>query len=413
MTFRKFQILLVTLILSVSTFFGGLYLGKRGYDVEVKKNPPYVQIDHKFPDTNTSDLDFASFWQVWDMLTREHLERPLDQKKMLYGAIKGMVDSVGDPYSSFLDPEINKMVDDSLNGVYEGIGAELGVLENQIIVVTPIDGSPAKEVLMQQDKILEIDGLTTFGMNLNEAVSKIRGSAGTIIKLKIQRGSFEPFDVTIKRAKINISSVTWEDKGEGTVYIRISRFGSDTNPDWTKTAKEINTKMRELDAVIIDVRGNPGGYLLSPVHIAGDFYKGVVVYEQDAVKKEIPYSTEDRKIAIFSKIPTVIVLIDKGTASASEILAAALKENIDATLVGERSFGKGTIQDAKKFDDGSGLHITIAKWLTSQKVWVGEKDSDGKAKGLTPDIEVKITEEDLKNLKDPQLEKALELASKF
>jgi len=407
--FKKFQIILFTLLLAGSTFFGGLYLGKRGYEVDIRKNPPQVEFVNKSPTSQT--IDFALFWEAWDQVSKDYLNRPVDPKKMMYGAVRGMVESLGDPYTSFLDPEVNKVVNNSLNGAYEGVGMELGIKDGLLMVVSPLDGSPAKKAgVLAGDRIFEIEGKSTAGITVTEAVSKIRGQAGTVSTLKIQRGNVDPFVLTVKREKITVASVTWQDKGEGTAYIRVSRFGADTNGDWDNAVKEVNVKMRELNAIVLDLRGNPGGYLQSAVHIASDFYTGKpVLYEQTALGEQLPFNAQGS--ADFARIP-VIILIDEGSASASEILASALKENIGAVLVGAQSFGKGTIQDAKEFKDGSGLHITIAKWLTSAKKWVGDKDENGKV-GLKPDIAVEITKDDINASRDPQLNKALEIAGKY
>jgi carboxyl-terminal processing protease len=402
--FTKFQIILVSLLISISTFFGGYYLGKRGFEYEIKKNPPYIVVLNKFPEDQ--ELDFSLFWEVWDLVQANHLDRPLNASEMMYGAIKGMVSAVGDPYTSFLPPEENETVTSALNGSYQGIGAELGFKDDQLIIVSPLDGSPAEEAGVRPgDKILKIEEEGTFGITLNEAVAKIRGQAGTISTLTLQRGEGEPFVVRIKRGVITIESVTWEDKGDGTAYIRVSRFGADTNADWARVVSEVNTRMEELDVIILDLRGNPGGYLQSSVYIAEEFYRGApVLYQESATGEQIPFNAE--RVGTFDKVPLVIVLIDEGSASASEILAAALKSNINVTLLGKKSFGKGTIQDAKDFGDGSGVHITVAKWLTPEKVWVHNE-------GITPDVEVEITEENIEDGYDSQLETAVELAKEI
>jgi carboxyl-terminal processing protease len=202
-----------------------------------------------------------------------------------------------------------------------------------------------------------------------------------------------------------MSSVSWEDKKDGTLYLRVSRFGGETNADWDKAVSEANVKMQELDAIILDVRGNPGGYLDSAVYLAGEFFMDKpVLYKEDATGKQTPFDTN--RVGIFQKVPAVFVLVDQGSASASEILASALRDTIGAKIIGMKSFGKGTIQDAKEFGDGSGLHITIAKWLTPKKVWVHKV-------GIEPDIKVELTEENTKDGADPQLNKALELAKEF
>jgi carboxyl-terminal processing protease len=244
-------------------------------------------------------------------------------------------------------------------------------------------------------------------VSINEAVSKIRGEAGTSVTLTLQRGGStdKPFDLVIKRGTITVSSVSWKDKGDGTAYIRISRFGPDTNDEWSKTVSEINSKMAELDAIIVDVRGNPGGYLQSAVYVAGEFFsRKVAVYQELATGEQIPLETD--RVGAFTKIPAVYVLIDGGSASASEILAGALKDQIKAKLVGTKSFGKGTIQDARDFKDGSGVHITVAKWLTPNKVWVHKK-------GIDPDVAVEGSYEDFAKGIDNALDKAVELAKQI
>ncbi|MBI2414797.1 PDZ domain-containing protein [candidate division WWE3 bacterium] len=397
--FEIFQIYATSLLLILSAFFGGWWFGKAGYLFEIRRNPPELKVINRSPSSQT--IDFDLFWKVWTMLQSDYLERPVDGKKMLYGAIEGMVKSLGDPYTSYLSPEINDSVNNALNGTYEGIGAELGIKDGQLIVVAPIDGSPAKAAGIQSgDKILKIDDIITVGLGVSEAVGKIRGSAGTMVALTIQRNNEEPYVVNIKRGKIVIASVTWEKKAESIAYIRLSRFGADTNDEWDKAVAKINVEMRNLDGVVLDMRGNPGGYMMSAVYIAGEFFKDKVVMYQEAATGE-QTALDTKRVGIFHGVP-VIVLLDRGSASAAEILGAALRENIDAPVVGEKSFGKGTIQDAKDFEDGSGIHITIAKWLTPKKQWVHKN-------GIDPDISIERTTEDMKNNVDKQLEKAIEL----
>lgn len=400
--FDKFKRLVVILLVAVGFFYGGYYSGKRGFVFEVRKNPPYVEIINKYPKDQT--VDFSLFWDVWDEVSKNYLERPVDTKKMLYGAISGMVSSLGDPYTAFLAPEVNKTITSALNGNYQGIGAELGInKDSQLVVVSPLEGSPAKAAgVMAGDVILEIEGQPSVNMTVSEAVSKIRGDSGTMVTLKLLRVGKDAFVTRIQRGVINVPSITWEDKGEGTAYIRISRFGADTNESWTKIAQEVNVKMPELDAIILDLRGNPGGYLQSAVYIAGEFFKNKpVVWQEDSLGNQTSLNTD--RIGNFQSIPAIFVLIDEGSASASEILAAALRVNIKAKLIGVKSFGKGTIQDTQDFKDGAGLHITIAKWLTPDKQWIHKV-------GLQPDVVVPITEENITDKVDPQLDKAIELA---
>lgn len=400
-TFERFQRILITLLVALSTFYGGYYAGKRGFEFEVKKNPPSVEIKNRSPADAT--VDFGLFWNVWDILNSQYLERPVDVQALVYGAIKGMVAAVNDPYTSFLPPQTNEDVQNSLNGTYDGIGAELASEDNQIIVVSPLDGSPAKEAgLKSKDTIVEIDGESTAGLSLQEAITKIRGPSGTLVALTVFReNETSPEVIRIKRGKIQIDSLTWEDKGDGIAYLRLSRFGGTTNNEWDTLVSKVNINMKEINAVIVDLRGNPGGYLQAAIHLSGEFFRNdVVLYEEDALGNQRPIETT--RVGAFEGIP-VYVLIDGGSASASEILAAALRENANALLIGKKSFGKGTIQDSQTFDDGSGLHITIAKWLTPAREWVHKI-------GIDPDITVDYTQEDVDAGRDPQLDRAIEIA---
>jgi len=401
----KFQRFLITFLLAISFFYGGYYYGKRGYEFEVKRNPPEIKVTNRNP--GDQEIDFDLFWRVWDLVQQDYLDRPVDGQQMMYGAISGMLQSLGDPYTTFLPPEINKAVTDSLNSTYQGIGAELGLKDGHLIIVAPLDGSPAKAAgIKSGDVILKIEGESTVGISITEAVAKIRGSAGTISTLEIGRENEKPLEIKIKRGVIKIDSVVWEDKGEGTAYIRISRFGADTNEEWENVVKEIVVEMDELDAIILDLRGNPGGYMLGAIHIAGEFFSNkTVLIQQSATGEEIEYPAK-RRLGQFKDVPGIFVLVDEGSASASEILAAALQKHAKAKLIGVKTFGKGTIQDAKDFEDGSGIHITTNKWLTPSKVWVHDE-------GIEPDIEIELTQEDIDNQNDAQLNKAMELASEI
>jgi len=406
--FSNPKILLVSVFLSLSLLAVGFLAGSSyGYLI----NPP-INIS-VLGRGNTQEVDFSEFWRVWDTLTGKYLfSSDLVAQDMVWGAISGMVQSASDPYTSFLTPENNQAIKESLNGSYEGIGAELGMEEDQLIVVSPLDGSPAKAAGLQpQDKIIKIDGEPTVGITIIEAVAKIRGTANTKVMLTIlHEDDKDTQDIEIIRGTINIPSIVTKtcdqtrcsEEGlpdERAVYIRISRFGDDTNELWDKLVA--SGQLDGFGSIIVDVRGNPGGYLLSPVHIAGDFLDegSTVLWQENARGFKQPLRT-DREPRL--KDVTVIVLIDKGSASASEILAAALREKMRAVIVGETSFGKGTIQEAQDFSDGSGLHVTTAKWLTPSKEWIHDK-------GLVPDIEVDFDDGAYKAGTDTQLQKALEL----
>ncbi len=395
---RRAQLLVLILLISVSCFYGGYYFGQRGFVIELKKNPPKINVTNREP--SEQNLDFKGFWEVWDYLNKSHIDRPLDAKKLYYGAISGMVNAVGDDYTSFFAPTQNALVKSTLSGTYEGIGAELGFKDSQLIIISPLDGSPAiASGILPGDKILEIEGVSTVGINLQEAVIKIRGDAGTVVTLKLQRGDQEPKVVPITRGKIVAKSVSWRDLGDSVAYIRLSRFGDNTNTDWSDAVIQLKNQMPNLKGVVLDVRGNPGGYLNSAIFVASEFIpKGAVMFEEKA-DHSLSEGNVDRRGSLID-LP-LVVLIDKGSASASEIVAAALRDDLNAKLVGVKSFGKGTIQTSQEFKDGSSIHVTIAKWLTPKKEWVHKV-------GLTPDIVVERSEEDVLAGRDPQLDKAKE-----
>lgn len=395
---RRAQLLVLILLISVSCFYGGYYFGQRGFVIQLKKSPPRISVTNREP--LEQSLDFKGFWEVWDYLNKNHIDRPLDAKKLYYGAISGMVNAVGDDYTSFFAPTQNALVKSTLSGTYEGIGAELGFKDSQLIIISPLDGSPAKDAgILPGDKILEIEGVSTVGVNLQEAVIKIRGDAGTVVTLRLQRGDQEAKVVPITRGKIVAKSVSWRDLGDSVAYIRLSRFGDKTNPDWSDAVTQLKNQMPNLKGIVLDVRGNPGGYLDSAIYVASEFIpKGVVMFEEKA--DQTVSEREVNRRGNLLGVP-LVALIDKGSASASEIVAAALRDDLKVKLIGTKSFGKGTIQTSQEFKDGSSIHVTIAKWLTPNKEWIHKV-------GLTPDIVVERTEEDILAGRDPQLDKAKE-----
>jgi carboxyl-terminal processing protease len=400
---QKLKTLILIILFSSATFAGGLYLGGRGYTVEVQGNPTKVEIVNRQTEQTPQNLDFGIFWQVWDILNHRHVDRPFDPQKLLQGALKGLTAATGDPYTAFLPPVENKEVKDNLNGRYEGIGAELGIRNSQLTVISPLDGSPAQAIGVQPgDVILKVNDEETAALALSEAVSKIRGPAGTTVVLTLRRGEAETFDVTIKREQITVKSISWEDKGDGVIYIRVSRFGEQTNKDWDQAVTDIlSSIIHPPSSVILDVRSNPGGYLQASIHLASEFVNtGTVVFEEfgDGQRQEFKSDHRGR----LTQVP-VVVMINEGSASASEILAAALRDLKGATLVGQKSFGKGTVQDAVELGDGSAVHVTIARWLTPQGVNIDEQ-------GLEPDFVVERTEEEVDAGVDGQLEKAVEMA---
>jgi carboxyl-terminal processing protease len=379
-TFKKNLTLFLLLLLG---FGGGYYFGVSGFEVALVKKPPFVEIENKFPVNQT--VDFGQFWSVWDTLQEKHLERPFDSQTLVEGAINGMIKATEDPYSSYFNEEESIEVSQSLNGQYQGIGAELTTENSVITVVSPLEGSPAQKAgLKTNDMILEVDGESILGISVREAVNIIRGPAGSEVILNIQRGS-ENFELTITRGVITIDSVRWEDLGDNIGYLRLSRFGEDTTSQWRSKSSEMINEMYNLDALILDMRGNPGGYVTTALEILGDFIPGEVgILTETADGSQQEYYTDTR--GLFSNLP-VYILLDEGSASASEIIAIALKEEANALIFGKTSFGKGTMQSVEDLDNSATLHLTTQKWLSPNGTWVHKE-------GITPDFEVLYNTDD-------------------
>lgn len=319
-----------------------------------------------------------------------------------------MVASLGDPYTVYLDKKSNQQLSDQLKGKLSGIGIEVGIKNNHLTVIAPIEGTPAvKAGLKAGDIIAAIDGQDTTNMTIDEAVTKIRGQKDTSVKLGVVRAGAEPKEYTITRADITVPSVKSEMKPGQIGYIKISEFGQDTTVDVQNAVTSL--KNQGAKAVIVDVRDNPGGYLDGAVKISSQFMSsGTVVEERSR-------TGENKKLTALiggqmTNIP-VIMLVNGGSASASEIMAGALHDNDRATLVGEKTFGKGSVQEIICLSGYSlsntcnedALKVTVAHWFTPNGINISKE-------GIKPDVEVKLTIEDANAGRDPQLDKALELA---
>jgi carboxyl-terminal processing protease len=347
----------------------------------------------------TNNVDFSLFWQVWDRLAK-NFDGKIDTQKMVYGAIDGLVKSLGDPYTVFMNPEDAKSFSQELEGSINGIGAEVGIKDNRVIIIAPLDSSPAaKAGIMANDVIMTIDGVDTTGMDLNTAVSKIRGNVGTKVKLEIQRGETkQTYEIT--RAKVDTKSVRWEIKDNNIGYIQITRFDSNTSTQIKSATTELSGK--GVKAIVLDLRNNPGGYLDSAVVVASEFVKsGIVVSEKTTEKTstEQKYFASGKGTLTDTAIP-MVVLTNGGSASASEIVAGAIKDNGRGILLGEKTFGKGSVQTVDTLSGGASIRITIAHWFTPNGKNISKE-------GISPDIEVKLTEEEAKADRDPQLDKAI------
>ncbi len=402
-------------LITILAFLLGWQLGHKDVQVKWSKFKPTVSIVNKDVPKQIQ-VDFKLFWDTWDLVSRTHIDKKaLDPNKLFYGAISGMVSSLGDPYTVFLPPEQQKSTKEELNGSFEGVGIQLGfnevkaaasgVKDKRLVVIAPLEGTPAKRAgIKPQDVILKIDDQDTTGMSLPEAVKLIRGAKGTKVSLTIFReGDSESRTYTLTRETIVVKSVevSFKEKSSKQVaVIKLSRFGERTKDEWNAVVSEILQK--NPTALILDVRNNPGGFLEGAVFIASEFLEGGdVVLQENSEGQRVPFKVN--RTGKLTKIP-MVVLINKGSASASEIVAGALQDRKRAKLVGEKSFGKGTIQEAQDLSGGAGIHITVAKWLTPNGNWVNETS------GLEPDVKVEIgKEEKIEVDKDPQLDKALEL----
>jgi carboxyl-terminal processing protease len=352
------------------------------------------------------EVDMSLFWQTWNAIEEKYVDKNnLDIQKIIYGAIGGMVDSLGDPYTTFFTPEDSKNFKDDVKGSFEGVEMEVGIRNGQLQVVAPLEDTPAQRAgLRAGDKILEVEGTSTAGMSTDEAVSLIKGEKGTSVTLLISRDDWsESKEITIVRDLIKVPSLALEIKeidGEKIAYLSIYQFSENTAYNFNSYAYEIMDS--GANKIILDLRDNPGGYLEVAQAVAGWFLeKGNLVVTEDFSDDEEDMKYLSEGPASFSDYP-VVVLINGGSASASEILAGALRDDRNILLVGEKSFGKGSVQELLDLDGGSSVKITIAKWLTPSGISISDV-------GLEPDIEITITDEDIEQGKDLQLEKAIEI----
>ncbi|MFH0891188.1 MAG: S41 family peptidase [Candidatus Falkowbacteria bacterium] len=345
------------------------------------------------------DVDFDLFWRAWDALEEQYVDKEkLNEKKMFYGAVKGMVAALDDPYTVFMDPKIAEDFSNDLAGTFEGIGAEIGIKDDVLTVIAPLPDMPAeKEGLRAGDKILAIDQASTQGMSVDEAITKIRGPKDTAVVLSILRDDFDEIrDFTITRDKIVVKSIRVETPEDGIIRITIANFNDDTVGLFGEAVrKAIDDDPRGL---ILDLRNNPGGYLDSAIEVASEWVEeGVIVTEQYGDGQKNEHLARGRaRLKVF---PTV-VLVNEGSASASEIVAGALKDHGLARIVGQKTFGKGSVQTLTDFEDGSSIKITVAKWLTPSGSSINDQ-------GVEPDEIVDYTTEDYTAGRDPQLERAV------
>ena len=386
--FTKSLSVILLFILLLASFKIGVWVGKT--QVICTICPP-------------EEINFSLFWEVYDKLQKKFVDPvKFDVQNIIYGAISGMTETLGDPYTTFLNPEDTEKFEEGLSGFFEGVGIEIGTKEGQVTVIAPLKGTPAQKAgLRAGDKIFKIDNIETFDIPIEETANLIRGPKGTEVTLTIFRTGWETTkDIKIIRDTIKIPSLEWELLNDDIAYLHLYQFNQTLTSDFEKAAIEILAGPSKR--IILDLRNNPGGYLDVAQDVASWFLEKnevIVIEDFGGDKENIVYKSN--RNGEFSQYP-LVVLINQGSASGSEILAGALRDNRSIKLIGEKSFGKGSIQEVMELRGGSTIKITIAKWLTPKGISISET-------GLDPDIQIEITDEDYEQEKDPQLNKAIEI----
>lgn len=396
----------ITVLIATLTFLIGWQLGGYQLRLTTENSIPKVNFINQNVPADKANVDFKLFWDTWNLVSEEYVDKKaIDPQKMFYGAISGMVAAVGDPYTVFLPPEQQKATEEELGGSFEGVGMQLGFnKDKRLVVLAPLKDTPAFKAGVQAgDIIVKIGEKDATNISIPDAVNMIRGQKGTEISLELfHEGDEKTKTVSLKRDTIVVKSVEFSQKetpgGKRVAYIQLTRFGERTFDEWTEAVSDALATAPQ--GIILDVRNNPGGYLDGAVYIGSEFISSgdIVIWENAKGEKNGLKVNRPGKLL---QIP-MVVLINKGSASASEIVAGAIQDTKRGKLIGDQSFGKGTIQDTKDLPGGTGIHITTAKWLTPLERWIHNT-------GLTPDIKVVPTDEELKELtKDVQLDKALE-----
>lgn len=384
--------------LIVAAFVGGVYAGYENRP-EVEK---VTELFNKQESAAAVAVDFAPFWRAWNALNEKHVDAEnLDAQEKVWGAISGLAASTDDPYTVFFPPEESKVFEEDISGSFGGVGMEIGIRDNILTVISPLKDTPAERAGIESgDKIISIDGESTSGITVEEAVQKIRGEIGTEVELVLSReGVDDSITVTVTRANIQIPTIETEIKDQ-TFIIRLFNFSSQSPFAFRNALREF--AQSNTNQLILDLRGNPGGFLEAAVDMASWFLPS----GKAIVKEELRHGEEGRVYRskgydIFNENLEMVVLVNGGSASASEILAGALSEHGVATVIGTTTFGKGSVQELVRITDETSLKVTVAKWLTPEGVSISEG-------GITPDIEAPIEDDDVEEGTDPQLERALE-----
>ncbi|MDP6387752.1 MAG: S41 family peptidase [Candidatus Pacebacteria bacterium] len=394
--------IIVIVLLVVAAFFFGLFVGS-----EKEEQVNTVAISLSNGTLMPAVIDFSPLWKSWNVINEKFVPatttNPVTDEEKLYGTIAGLAGSLGDPYTVFLPPEDAEIFEDDISGNFEGVGMEIGIRDNILTVIAPLKGNPAERAgIKTGDKIVKIDDTPTDGMTIDRAVKLIRGPGGTAINLTIFReGESELLEILVVRDVIQIPTTETELTDNGIFVIRLFNFSA-ISPNLFREALrefiETNT-----DKMILDLRGNPGGFLEAAIDMASWYLPaGKVIVTEDFGGNNKPRIHRSKGYNIFNNNLKMTILVNQGSASASEILAGALSQHGKATIVGDKTFGKGSVQELVKITPDTSLKVTVARWLTPN----GKSISDG---GVTPDVEVELTPEDFEAGIDPQFDKAVEI----
>jgi carboxyl-terminal processing protease len=410
---KTILIVLAVIVVALSSFSGGFFVGHLvplggqlsggAMPIQIAPANPTQSAAQESATPEEFQTLFKPFWEAWNLVHQDYVDQPVDDLKLMRGAITGMMESLGDKHSTYMDPQTFTDANADLSGEYEGIGAYVDTTNDFLTVISPIPGSPAEKMgIMPGDKIVKINGEDMTGVEPELARRKVLGPAGSVVKLSIAReGESKLLEFEITRQKIVIKSASGKMLDNNIAYIQVTTFGDKTKPELLETLK--NLMAQNPKGIILDLRNNGGGYLQTSVEVTSQFIsEGVVLYEQYGDGTRTTYDVLPGGLATDTSIP-MVVLINEGSASASEITAGALQDTGRAKLVGVTSYGKGSVQNwIPLADDQGAVRITIAKWLTPN-----ERTIHGK--GLTPDVVVELTDEDFKAQRDPQLDKAVEV----
>lgn len=399
----KIRHIVTVLFLTFASFTWGLYVGHSNRPAIDK----IIGITNKETAVETTE-DFSPFWKVWNIIDEKYPRaEEVTDKERIYGAISGLMGSLNDPYSVFFTPEETKTFEEEISGNFSGVGMEVGIKDEALTVIAPLKDTPAYRANIKSgDKILKIDDTLTSNLSVDKAIKMIRGEKGTTVTLTIFReGEKDPREVEIVRDTINIPTLDTELRKDGIFVIKLYSFSANSSNLFRQAIREfVDSKS---DRLLLDLRGNPGGYLEAAIDISSWFLPGgKVVVTEDYGDNQESETLRSKGYNIFNDKLKFVILIDGGSASASEIVAGAMQDNGRAKIIGAQSFGKGSVQETAKVTPETLLKITIAKWLTPKGTSISDK-------GLTPDYVVEITPKDVEEGKDPQLNKAVEVLNNW